>query len=202
MESVFEYVLEGPAIATGAQTTPVTRWTPIVFILDAYSGDLIISLEIGSSRWIIYDGEWMAMFADSSSLEVLGDGRTVVTVLPNGGWWTDQLKFTLYSTSQIDSFVPSSTLGKQSLVRREIVMASDHLALVVYDDGSIKHLVYDSGRDVKAQWSVFWDERSIDVTSETETEKTHVIASLPNGGWQTVNFELRYYDATELPVLE
>ena len=75
----------------------ITRWTPIVIRTQIPSGlAMYVILKIGNNRFEIYDidDEWLAMFADRSSIAVDG-ADTVITVLPNGGWWSDEFEISV-----------------------------------------------------------------------------------------------------------
>lgn len=94
----------GDAVILSVTATPVTRWEPIVISFresDALNGAFVI-LRVGSNRFEIYnptDG-WLGMFEDRSTI-VTASGSTTLTILPNGGWWSDNFVVAVVSGREL-----------------------------------------------------------------------------------------------------
>lgn len=70
----------------------LSRWTPVVYVVELPLGTMFIVYEAGTNRTVIYDGSksaderWLPSFADRSTVVTNADSSLTVTILPNGGW--------------------------------------------------------------------------------------------------------------------
>lgn len=74
--------------------TPVERWTPAVVVLKIF-GDALPFVRYWSNSlklWIYDPSEgFLKLFAERSTIKTEGDTVTF-SILPNGGWWTNQFR--------------------------------------------------------------------------------------------------------------
>lgn len=76
----------------------------------------------------------------------------------------------------------------------QITITSGNL-LVMFSSGKNRFLIYDQSADVADQWSEFFSARSSVINNGGGS---YTVTILPNGGWWTADFRLKFFASLEL----
>lgn len=84
--------------------SPVTRWTSVVAVVRVSGGSPFVRYVSNSLKLWIYDpvDGFTANFRDRSTVAVDGDVVTM-SIIPNGGWWTNQFRLKFISGTELDA---------------------------------------------------------------------------------------------------
>lgn len=83
---------------------PLQRWTPVVARVTLFGGgELHVRYVSNSLKFWVYDDQdgFAPNFRDQSSVVEDGDDL-IVTILPNGGWWTDKFHLKFFAGEEMN----------------------------------------------------------------------------------------------------